>query len=297
MKAFIHWTTSAYQADDPLAISSNHLILAYNVQRYKQFYSGYSMKLPLKGGLPYRVDNQLIEIQPSRYFLTNYGREMECLPCQPGAETLLVTFSPDLLCDVVSNHHFSHQMLLENHKTNRQHIHFCENSYAISHTLHFYLQTLVAEMRAYEQDYSTSSADIFFHLAAHVLKEQAVIQKQIEQVNATYRVTREELYRRAAAAYEFLCDQWDSNLSLEEIARHACLSPFHFNRTFREIYGQAPIAFFKSIKLQKARHLLASGQWNITEVALRCGYNDVQTFSKAFKRAWKIPPSAVIADA
>lgn len=94
MKSFIHWTTSAYSAEDPSAPSSNSLILVNNVQRYLKFYSGYSMKVPLKGNLPYRIDNQYVEIPPGRYFLANCGREMECLPCQPGGETLFVNFSP-----------------------------------------------------------------------------------------------------------------------------------------------------------------------------------------------------------
>lgn len=119
--------------------------------------------------------------------------------------------------------------------------------------------------------------------------DQRTTRQQINAINARSSSTKEELYRRVLVAHSFMHDQWDAPLTLHEVARYACLSPYHFHRTFREIFGESPMLWFRKLKLEKAKDLLA--QYSVTEAALRCGYGDLVSFSKAFKRHWGVCPS------
>ncbi|MFN0173148.1 MAG: AraC family transcriptional regulator [Saprospiraceae bacterium] len=120
---------------------------------------------------------------------------------------------------------------------------------------------------------------------------QEDISKQINRVNARTRTTREELFRRVLNAKEFMHDSWQSDLSLNTVAQQACLSPYHFHRSFQEAFGQSPMKWFRHLKLSYAKDLLASGKMNVTEVALNIGFADVFSFSKAFKRELGVSPS------
>src|SRR5690606_37753328 len=116
----------------------------------------------------------------------------------------------------------------------------------------------------------------------------------IDKIKAGRPSTRQELYRRLLAARAFMYDHWDASLTLEEVAREACLSPYHFHRSFHEAFGAAPMQWFKKIKMEKAKMLLAAGGHSVSEAALCSGFADVAGFSKAFKRECGVSPSQAL---
>ena len=294
MEKFIHWTSPDHTSSDP-SIDENSLAFACNVLRYKRFRSAYSIKFPLKTSLPYLIDNNLIEVLPNSYYLVNRGQEMECLPCQAGVEALFVNFSHILLKDVFENHHSSQKKLLDAPEGDGEPVQFFEHIYRTPSAMNQYLTALGHEMKNAGCTRSDLSPDVFFEMASLVVVEQVGVKKQIENISAVSLTTRQELYRRALAARDFMFDHWDKDLTHDEIACQAFLSPYHFHRTFKEIFGLAPMSFFKKTKLQKAKELLQTGKWTVTETAYRCGYGDVFTFSKAFKREWGVSPSECVA--
>ena len=129
---------------------------------------------------------------------------------------------------------------------------------------------------------TTPTIDIYIKLAQYPILADRLRERM-----------RQELFRRVLIGKEYMLDQWDAKLGLPQIARHACLSPYHFHRTFREVYGPPPMKWFRKLKFEKAKELLRGGAMTVTEVALQCGFSDVFTFSKAFKREWGMNPSEV----
>lgn len=89
---------------------------------------------------------------------------------------------------------------------------------------------------------------------------------------------------RIRRAIEFMQDNLDRNLTVSEIAEIACLSPFHFARTFKRATGKTPHAFVSAERLQRARKLLAQPSTSMSEIALRSGFSGQAAFGTAFKR-------------
>jgi AraC family transcriptional regulator len=83
------------------------------------------------------------------------------------------------------------------------------------------------------------------------------------------------------------------DLSLEEVARAACFSPFHFHRVFKSLIGETLGQFVKRQRLERALYLMshAPGR-SLTEVALDCGFSSSSDFSRSFKQRFGVPPSA-----
>lgn len=80
-------------------------------------------------------------------------------------------------------------------------------------------------------------------------------------------------------------------LSIDDMARTAFLSKFHFSRVFRHVTGLSPGRFLSAIRLQYAKRLLSSTSLSVTDICFAVGYNSVGTFSSRFKFAVGISPS------
>jgi AraC-like DNA-binding protein len=81
------------------------------------------------------------------------------------------------------------------------------------------------------------------------------------------------------------------SLSLSDLARVACLSPSHFLRTFRELFGETPHAHLTSIRVAQAKDLL-KGEDSVTEICARVGFESLGSFSLLFKREVGCSPVA-----
>lgn len=79
---------------------------------------------------------------------------------------------------------------------------------------------------------------------------------------------------------------------LEELARVACMSPYHFHRTFSRVVGE-------SVRRYVARRALARAAWalarrpalSVTETAMEFGFSSPSDFSRAFRSAYGMSPT------
>lgn len=83
----------------------------------------------------------------------------------------------------------------------------------------------------------------------------------------------------------------DQNLPLEKLADLASFSPFHFQRVFKYIVGETPKQYIQRVRLERASHYIAlKSETSLLEVALFCGFNSLEAFSRAFKNYYEVSP-------
>ena len=90
---------------------------------------------------------------------------------------------------------------------------------------------------------------------------------------------------------ELIASRCSEVVTLEDAAREACLSPFHYHRLFVRHFGQTPHDFLTERRLERARELLAKTELPVTEVCLEAGYTSLGTFSTRFRRIYGCSPS------
>ena len=82
----------------------------------------------------------------------------------------------------------------------------------------------------------------------------------------------------------------DRELPLEELARVAGFSSFHFHRIFTGMVGESVKAYVRRLRLERAAHRLKYGDAALVDIALDAGYEAQESFTRAFKAAFDEPP-------
>lgn len=83
-------------------------------------------------------------------------------------------------------------------------------------------------------------------------------------------------------AVRTIYERYDEPLCLDELARTAMMSKFHFVRMFRRVTGVTPGRFLSAVRLQESKRLLLSTSLNVADVSVRVGYNSTGTFTRRF---------------
>lgn len=101
---------------------------------------------------------------------------------------------------------------------------------------------------------------------------------------AASRSARAELERRLRLAADYIDSCHARPLTLDDMARVACLSRYHFVRLFRDLVGITPYAYLLRKRARVARRLLADGERDREAVALACGFGSRFALARALAR-------------
>ncbi|WP_299110669.1 AraC family transcriptional regulator [uncultured Winogradskyella sp.] len=82
-------------------------------------------------------------------------------------------------------------------------------------------------------------------------------------------------------AIEFLNDNFNENFTLDKLAKHSNVSPYHLIREFKKIYNQTPFEYLRNIRIEKSKSLLKT-EVSITNIALELGFFDTSHFTRNF---------------
>jgi len=100
-----------------------------------------------------------------------------------------------------------------------------------------------------------------------------------------------EYAQRINRVIDYLRGNLDRQVKLEELAKVACFSEFHFHRIFSAISGETLNNFTNRLRLEKAARLLRYSDQSVTDIALDCGFSSSATFSRAFRSGYDTSPS------
>jgi transcriptional regulator GlxA family with amidase domain len=98
---------------------------------------------------------------------------------------------------------------------------------------------------------------------------------------------------RIQKALDFARGNLKSQLSVEELAEAAHLSPRQFSRAFRAETGQSPAKAVENLRLEAARLMMEQSRHPIDVVADETGFADRERMRRAFLRAFGQPPQAI----
>ena len=91
-------------------------------------------------------------------------------------------------------------------------------------------------------------------------------------------------------AARYIRTNYMKDLSLEAVASHVNLSPTYFSKKFKSSTSFGYKEYLINVRIQEASHMLLETNAPISEIALKCGFNDSDYFGNTFKRTKGISP-------
>ena len=84
------------------------------------------------------------------------------------------------------------------------------------------------------------------------------------------------------------------DLSVSALARRACMSPSHFNRAFKSVFGSTPAEFVENLRLNEAKRRLSIPKRTLDTIAASVGFSDRDAFRRAFERRFGTKPRSYL---
>ena len=94
-----------------------------------------------------------------------------------------------------------------------------------------------------------------------------------------------------ARAIEYITDNYQQKLSLNDLAAETHYSTFHFLRLFKHYTGKTPFEYLLQVKIEKAMHLLKNTNYSIADISYLSGFSSCSYFSQISKKKTGISPS------
>lgn len=104
----------------------------------------------------------------------------------------------------------------------------------------------------------------------------------------------EDNVKRIRKAKEIIINRMAEPPSLNELSEEIGLSLKKLKEGFKQIYGDTVYSFLFDYKMEYARKMLETGQYNVNEVGLKVGYSTASHFIAAFKKKYGTTPKKYI---
>jgi len=140
--------------------------------------------------------------------------------------------------------------------------------------------------------------DILIARVANLLKSRNTLQRyffnEITLMSQDFKISGEykEFLEKCIAITEKHLD--DSDFNVKTLADELAISPSVLYKKVKLISGRTTNEFIRYIRLRKAAQILVNSDFNINEIAMLCGFNDVRYFREQFSKLFGMRPSDYI---
>ena len=111
-------------------------------------------------------------------------------------------------------------------------------------------------------------------------------------------VSKEKSYRRRLDSsrvaiqkgIDYMMCHFDEEIKLEELVESSGYSESHFCHRFKAITGHTPVTYLNRVRVIKAAELLVTTNEKITNIASKCGFDNISYFNRVFRKQMKMSP-------
>lgn len=89
---------------------------------------------------------------------------------------------------------------------------------------------------------------------------------------------------------KYIKNNLSEKISLDDLAKRACLSKYHYHRLFHKMVGESVNRYINRKRMENAAKELIETEQPIIEIALKYQYASQEAFSRAFKKIYNLTP-------
>ena len=253
-------------------------------------FGGLGVKYVASGEEVYYANGKKYTVKEGEYIIGNdFTHSVVHIDKSVPVQGLCIDISPQIISEVALYHDVNGSDLREFLLSDQ----FFVNRYNVKNTsLGYTLNDINTRIKAGAFRNDLHQNELFYSLAESIITDQRFVFDHLSKMSFKKEVTNEEVFRAMLNAKAHMDAHIMDNLSLEELSKQIGISKYHFLRVFKNTFGISPYQYQKRMRLLQARQELMLGH-DILETAIRYGYFNVQSFTKAFKSAFGKTPGFI----
>jgi AraC family transcriptional regulator len=241
--------------------------------RAQHVHDSYEFTIP-SSAMPYAsLENRCLSIEKGKILPINSGQAHGSYKPMPNKRLISLNVDHDTLNEIAYSIY------------GKSNVSFKQGDYVYSKELneliHLFIQECKNPQPGRKLVLKSISTQIMVHLLRNIKSNMPLL------VSSEYTTAKKNIDK----AIEYLRDQYSEEISLEEAAKVANLTPYHFIKTFKAYTGKTPYEYLMQVKIHKAKELLGSHNMTITEICYMCGFNNLSNFTSFFKKKVGVSPS------
>ncbi|GAA0356225.1 helix-turn-helix domain-containing protein [Caldalkalibacillus horti] len=271
--------------------SINYVLQASSREFYWEGNGQLSIKTFRHGRAHYRVNQGFFAVEQDRYLLLNEGPYSLAIEQEKDIDSFCLFFKDGLADEVQQSSRLStDQLLTDPYQTSASPVQFFEKTYPHDPLLSALMLQLKSNLDE-DEDEPVWMEQQYYNIMQRILQIHSHTLEATHSLSALRTATREELFKRVSLAHDYILAFFDqASLTLEQIARVACVSPNHLLRSYTEVFGRSPFQHVSELRVKKALQLLENTELPMTELTFRLGYSNPVSFSKMFKKHVGLSP-------
>ena len=251
-----------------------------------------SVKCAFQGVENYQIGRHSYSVSDKNYLIVNKDTVRSSIINSPTlVNSFTVSFAPRLESEMLTSMIGGEAKNLDNSDSaSGQSFGFAErlyefkNDYLVSPAIH-YLRDQLHTMPPEE------IKEFVIKVLEGLFLTQENVRKEIDTLRFKKLSTRKEIYKRLYRSRDFIWSNFKDNLTLEDIAEVASMNTFYFLREYKKLFHITPHKFLQRLRMEEARNLILKNKLSVNEACQEVGFSDVSSFSKLFKRMFKVNPS------
>ncbi|MES2872528.1 MAG: helix-turn-helix domain-containing protein [Bacteroidota bacterium] len=260
---------------------------------YPEHESNFSIKTVFSGTRTFNIGQRALALYPESFLVIKKGTTYSSkIDSSVPVNNLSISFSPSFLNDFNRMQNSNHTVLLDEpfEDGDFQDFSFMETIFPFSGDMKYNILHLKNHL---EQD---APDDLLINEYLHhcLINYYKVYNKEVvdksEKLIFLNSSTKVEILKRLTLAKEYIIANFNKNIELEDIARHACLSVNHLLRTFKQAYGQSPHQYLIKTRIDRSKYLLRNTNYTINEIVEIIGFECPSSFIRLFKSINKLTP-------
>jgi len=247
-------------------------------------FSNVAAKFVVSGKESYVINHKKFQVKQGEYIIGNNNQLSEVSICE-NTVGLCIDISNQIISEILESV-FENPDLKEFILTDK----FLINKYNSENTsLGHKLNKMSASILTQKNNCLLCN-ELFYSVGENIIHDQALIFEQLSKLNYKKQVVNEEVYRSLLNAKHYIDDSFLNSMNLDDLVHVAHMSKYSFIRLFKITFGVTPYHYILTKRLIYAKTQLMKGE-KVFDVAIKAGFADTPSFSKAFKQHFGVSPS------
>lgn len=246
--------------------------------KQSHFHDFYEIFYLLEGERRYFINHTIFDVQPFDVILVNKGDVHLSQSLTPVKYArCLITFSDDFLDELGPE--FDKAFLMKVFENKKFHVpESMQNS---------------VNMLIHRAENKLHNDDIYSQYTAKLnLLELLVTFNKLSSKSSSPMMDNFSVYEdRIQDVCHYICNYYNEQITLDQMARIAYMSPTYFSKKFKKVTGFGFKEYLNNIRIKMATNMLTETQYSITEIAAYCGYHDSNYFGDVFKKLTGVSPN------